>query len=190
MKPITRYILSFSLWSWLLFFSGCARVLADPAGLDRSRTPFVVAHSLAPDASPKTGVQAITNTGAQIFANAILDHQTSGHSGFGGTVSFPTSVRVTWREGVTSGLYWTTGTVVGDYTVDVRNRIPAKFFEMAKAAPKRVVKLQFRIKDDKVLFAWCVQETRGTYYVDILHDGDFKKPTIVDGVVTDPGWER
>ena len=157
---------------------------------DRSGTPFVIEHSLSPDASTKTGVQGITNTGAQIFANAILDHRTSGHSGFGGTVPFPTSVRITWRERVTPGLYWTTGTVVGDHTVDVRTRVPAKFFEMAKAAPRRVIKLQFRIKDDDVLFAWCVQEDSGGGYVDILHDGDFKKPTIFNGVVTDPGWVR
>jgi hypothetical protein len=99
-------------------------------------------------------------------------------------------VRVTWREDVTPGLKWTTGTVVGDYTVDVRARIPAKFFEMAKAAPNRVIKLQFRIKDEAVLFAWCVQEDSGGGHIDILHDGDFKKPKIFNGVVVEPGWEK
>jgi hypothetical protein len=192
MTHITRRILCLSLCPLLLCPAGCAHSLADTGLPDRSRTPFLVEYSLAPNANSKIGVVALTNTGARIFGSSTLNHLNSGLSGFGGTVSFPATVRVTWREGVTPGLEWTTGTVVGDYTVDVRARIPAKFFEMAKAAPNRVIKLQFRIKDEAVLFAWCVQEKSklGGGYSDILNDGDFKNPTVFNGVVVEPRWEK
>ena len=184
MQNNNRRRFAIALCATVMSATGCA----SPDKLDR--TPFVVEYSLGPGAAKKTGLQALTNTGAQIFASATLSERNSGWSGFGGTVSFPRWVRVTWREGVTPGEYWTTGTVVADHTIDVRSRIPPAFYETAKNRPGRVIKLQFRIKDDAVLFAWCVQEDSGGGHVDILNDGDFKKPTIFNGVVTDPGWER
>lgn len=99
------------------------------------------------------------------------------------------STNVTRREGVSPGLYWTTGTVVAEHKIDVHARIPSKFFEMARAAAHRIVYLQFRIKDEKVLFAWCALEDRGTMHVDILNDGDFQNATSYNGAITDPGRE-
>lgn len=158
--------------------------------LDRSKTPFVVEYSLALGAANKSGVLALTNTEARIFAKSTLDPYDGGLNSFGGTVSFPQWVRVTWREGVAPSKYWTTGTIVGDYMIDVQSRIPASFFEAAEAIPRSAVKLQFRIKDDKVLFAWCVQKELSHSFVDLLNDGDFKPAKRFNGVVIDPGWEK
>ncbi len=49
--------------------SGCVNALDDTAMIDRSKTPFVVEYSLAPGAKNKSGVQALTNTGARTFAS-------------------------------------------------------------------------------------------------------------------------
>lgn len=179
-----------ALASPLVCSSGCANLLNTSGMPDRSKTPFVVEYSLAPGAVNKSGVQALTNTGARIFAKSTLDPHNDGWSSFGGTVSFPKWVRVTWREGVTPGQYWTTGTIVGDYTIDVQSRIPSSFFDAAKEIPRSAIKLQFRIKDDKVLFAWCVQKRQGGGSIDVLNDGDFKPATRDNGVVIDPGWEK
>ena len=158
--------------------------------VDRSRTPFVVEYELAPEAKEKWGVRGLTDSGAEIFGSALLNHRNSGRNAFGGSVPFPRSVRVTWREGVTEGEYWTTGTVVGDHAIDVAARIPDAVFAMASSRPHRFVKLQFRIKDSTVLFAWSVDESVGGGYVELMHDGDFRDATMKDGVMTDPGWER
>lgn len=184
----SRRLIAFAICSSALWAAGCAAL--DYATGDRSRTPFVVEYSLAPGASNKDGVQALTNTGARIFASAELNPVNSGLSSFGGTVSFPRWVRMTWREGVTTGKYWTTGTVVADHTIDVQSRIPSSFFEAAKEIPRSAIKLQFRIKDDKVLFAWCVQKELSNSFVDVLNDGDFKPAKRYNGVVIDPGWEK
>ena len=147
-------------------------------------------YDLAPGAATKSGVQAVTDTGSQIFASSTMDERTGGLSAFGGTVRFPRWVRVTWRDGVTPGHYWTTGTVVGDYQVEVLDRIPAEVFALARAAPRRAIKLQFRVKDDGVLLAWSVEEHVKGGYVDLLHGGDFKRATLFNGKVIDPGWQK
>jgi hypothetical protein len=162
---------------------------ANPRFPDLARRPFVVVYSLAPGAAIKAGVQALTDTGAQIFASSNLNERNSGRSAFGGSVPFPRTVRVTWREGVTTGEYWTTGTVVFDRTIQVAERIPTNVFHLAKGS-KRFIKLQFRIKDDAVLLAWSVDERRQGGYVELMHDGDFRDPTMYNGIMVDPGWEK
>jgi hypothetical protein len=181
----TRRRIVITLGAAMATLAGCAN-----AGSDRLRTPFVVDYHLAPGAAEKPGLLAVTDTGARIFASAVMSERNPGLSSFGGTVRFPQWVQVTWREGVTPGEYWTTGTVVGSYRVDVLNRIPAEVFALAKAEPNRAIKLQFRVKDNGVLLAWTVEEHRKGGYVDILHGGDFKRATLYNGKVIEPGWEK
>ena len=92
---------------------------------------FILEYDLAPGASQKEGVDARTDRGIEIFGPSILNKKNGGESSFGGTVSFPRWVRVTWRKDTTPGERWTTGTVVGDYTVEVLSRIPQAAFELA-----------------------------------------------------------
>ena len=140
---------------------------------------MVVKYSLAPGALEKQGVSAITDAGNEAFATALLTQRGGGTSSIGGgtNMSFPRWVRVTWREGVDekAGLYWTTGTVAGDYKIEVLSRIPDEVFKYVAAAPGRVIVLKFRIKDDGVLFAWAVQEAsiRGSVWVYKMQGGDF-----------------
>lgn len=153
---------------------------------DKSRTPFVVVSALAPGAKPKSGLEAVTNTGARIFAKAELNERGGSTSSFGGTVPFPQWVQVRWREGVTEGQYWTTGEIVGNFRVEVMSRIPDDLFAQAKAAPGRTIALHFLVTDDGVLLAWAIQEQGDPRR--LSYGGDFKLPTYQDGKMVDPGY--
>ena len=139
---------------------------------------MVVEYRLAPGASEKQGVSAITDAGNEAFGKALLTQRGGGTSSIGGgtNMSFPRWVRVTWREGMTANLApYITGRIVGDYKVEVLSRIPDEVFNYVAAAPGRVIVLKFRIKDDGVLFAWAVQEAsiRGSVWVYKMQGGDF-----------------
>jgi hypothetical protein len=82
-------------------------------------------------------------------------------------------VRVTWRKETAPGERWTTGKVIGDYTVPVLERIPPEVFQLIRAASNRALRLRFRLQDDGMLFAWAVQQADETTYYDIKRGGDF-----------------
>lgn len=140
---------------------------------------FVVVYELADTATPKEGVAAISDTGYRLFGPSILNHQNGGVNTIGGgsKISFPRWVDVTWREGMTANLpdrktgRYTTGREVGNYRIDVLSRIPREVFDYAKK--RGAVRLQFRIKDDGVLFAWDVQISGGGRFYYAMHGGDF-----------------
>jgi len=168
--------------SWLILVMGTMLVLAGCVGLPRTglRGGFaaIVVSGGNPGASHKAGLLGLTDTGREIFAAAgvgdVPDVVVSTY--VGGTI--PKWVRVTWRKDVLSGEYWTSGTVIGDYTIPVANRIPQEVFDYANARRGRAIRLIFRVKDDGVLFAWDVQETvvhpsGGEGYVNSLRGGDF-----------------
>ncbi|NLF53646.1 MAG: hypothetical protein GX576_04465 [Thauera phenolivorans] len=132
---------------------------------------FVVYHELAPGAQDKYGVKGTTDTGRSIFGNARLYERNSAVSAYGGSryQSFPRWVRVTWREGdfvldMRGG--WKGGTIVGDYTVPVLERIPEELFTYVRAQRGRAIRLKFRIHDGGVLFGWDVED----------HGKDFEGP--------------
>lgn len=172
-----RAIFALVLASWWLI--ACAQTGKPQTDRELRGMGMVVESSLAKGAGTKAGVSAITDAGNQVFAHALLTSNGGGTSSIGGgtKMSFPRWVRVTWREGVDekAGLYWTTGTVAGDYKVEVLSRIPPEVFNYVSAARGRAIILKFRIKNDGVLFAWAVQEssTRGNMWVYKLEGGDF-----------------
>lgn len=148
----------------------CLPALAACAGSAKPRTDrerrgwgFVVYHELAPGAQDKYGVNGTTDTGKPIFGKARLNERNSGVSAYGGSryQAFPKWVRVTWREGdfvldMRGG--WKGGTIVGDYTVPVLERIPDEVFTYVRAQRGRGIRLKFRIHDEGVLFGWDVED--------------------------------
>jgi len=161
----------------------------------KSRTPFVVVSALAPGAKPKSGLEAVTNTGARIFAKAELNERGGSTSSFGGTVPFPQWVQVTWRAPLpgfkigSNGQRFETldfGDVIGDFRVEVMSRIPDDLFTQAKVAPGRTIALHFLVTDDGVLLAWAIQEQGDPRR--LFYGGDFKLPTYQDGKMVDPGY--
>jgi hypothetical protein len=135
---------------------------------------MVVEDSLAPGAAVKEGIQGVSDTGRELFGHAGLNAKNGGTSTYGGA-AIPRWVRVTWREGADAahGLYWTTGKVVGDYTVPVLERIPAEAFALARAGRKRFLVLRFRVRDDGVDFGWMVRLQDGVPFEVLMKGGDF-----------------
>lgn len=150
----------------------CLPALAACAGSAKPRTDrerrgwgFVVYFKLAPGAETKKGVEGRTDTGLYIFGKASLNERNGGTNAYGGSryQSFPKWVRVTWREGMTANLrgksgHYETGTIVGDYTVPVLERIPEELFTYVRAQGGRAIRLKFSIHDEGVLFGWDVQD--------------------------------
>ena len=132
---------------------------------------LVIVHELAQGAANKEGIQGITETGAQLFASSILNPRNKDTGTYAGA-TIPRWVRVTWREGTTPGERWTTGKVVGDYTVQVLSRIPREAFDLARAGRKRFLVLTFRIRDDGVDFGWMVRLQDGVPFVTLMQGGD------------------
>jgi hypothetical protein len=145
--------------------SACAQTGRPQTDRELKGMEMIIDYRLAPGAADKEGVQALTDAGNQMFSSAELNPKNGGVSSFGGGtgMSFPRWVRVTWREDMTTTFSpYTTGKIVGDYTVEVLSRIPPEIFRYVAAAPRRTIVLKFRLKDDGVLFAWGVVE-RGVY---------------------------
>lgn len=158
-----------------------------------STVPVVINYNLAPGASPKADVLALNQAGNQVFATALVSKRgVLGSWSSGGANAFPKWVRVTWREIISSEPYLITGGIVGNYTVNVQDRIPNNVFAYVSAERGRSLVLRFRLKDDAVLLAWDVQEnsSRGYAYVYGMHGGDFQDPKFDNGKLIDPGWER
>ncbi|NMG03988.1 hypothetical protein [Azoarcus taiwanensis] len=164
-------------WIVLIVFyplvAACAGTSKPDTDREMRGMGFVVVYELAGTATPKEGVAAISDTGYRLFGPSILNHQNGGVNTIGGgsKISFPRWVDVTWREGTTPGSRWETGTVVGNYRIDVLSRIPREVFDYAKK--HGALRLQFRIKDDGVLFAWDVQISGGGRFYYAMHGGDF-----------------
>ena len=143
--------------------------------------PVVVTYALAPAASIKEGVTAVTDSGKVLFSPSSqrsFNESINAYSG-GLNGSLPRWVRVTWRTGAdidldTTNGRWKGGTIAGDYTVNVLKRIPDDVLAFASARHGRAIVLRFRLKDDGVLFSWDVQEA-GKFggWVYLMHGGDF-----------------
>jgi hypothetical protein len=132
----------------------------------------VVTNSLEKGSTPKRFVTAISETGTQLFAPAVISERSRDTLSYtGGTLPVPREVRITWREDadVQRVLYgegegWIGGRIAGDYTVEVANRIPSEVLDYVRSGRGRSLRLKFRLKDDGVLFAWDVQERYTTQY--------------------------
>jgi hypothetical protein len=68
---------------------------------------------------------------------------------------------------------WVGGTVIGDYTVLVRDRIPPEAFALARSREKCPLVLRFRIRDDGVDFGWMVRLQDGVPFEVLMRGGDF-----------------
>lgn len=175
------------LFVWL---TACAQPGKPETDQELRGMGMVVAYALAPGASQKEGVQAITDAGNRLFGPSLMNQQGGGvsSSGGGSKMSFPRWVRVTWREDTTSGERWTTGKVVGDHKVEVLSRIPEEVFAYVAAAPGRAIVLRFWLQDDGVLFAWDVQVDQVGHHTYTMHGGDFQAAERFNGKIVKKGW--
>jgi hypothetical protein len=71
----------------------------------------------------------------------------------------PKTVHAIWRTGVTADAgqgKWLGGTVVGDYTVPVAERIPDSILDYIRKNGG-ALRLKIRLKDDGILIGWDVE---------------------------------
>lgn len=96
--------------------------------------------------------------------------------GLGGT-RVPLSVRAVWREnpkpvwGKHGGIDYE-GTMIGDYTIPVAERIPDEMLNDIRAQGG-ALRLKFRLKPDGVLFGWDIERPGGGISRFDMPGGDF-----------------
>jgi hypothetical protein len=176
------------VWSVLsLLTSACSSAMGNGP---RPSFGIVVVNAAARGASIKEGVQGVDENGKQLFAASHLNQKNGGNSSYGGA-GLPRWVQVNWRKDAQPGKYWTTGTVVGDYKVEVASRIPSDVQKYASEKPGRAIRLKFQIRDDAVLLAWDVQESppegRGGWLFS-MPGGDFEDDEVDNGKLVKKGW--
>jgi len=174
----------------LPWLGACAGTRAPTGEVDSRGVGVVVEYQLSHGAGVKTGISAIADAGYRLFGPSMMNATGGGGTNQLGGATVPRWVRVTWREGVDEahGLYWTTGTVVGDYTVPVLERIPAEAFALARAGKNRYLILSFRLRDDGVDFAWMIRLQEGAPFERLMNGGDFQAARMRNGKVVEKGW--
>jgi hypothetical protein len=112
----------------------------------------------------KEGITFYDEDGDAIAAPSSLSPKNVSKSAYpGGERGVPESVRATWRIGKfhqkSNGMGWEGGTVIGDYTIPVADRIPdAVLDDIRKKGGALRIKL--RLKDDGILFGWDIMRRK------------------------------
>lgn len=129
----------------------------------------------------------------RIYGKSLVSKRTHEIMGLGGA-RVPLAVRVVWGDGRNydfSHATWYGGTILGDHTIPVAERIPDEVLNDIRAHGGGL-RLKFRLKPDGVLFGWDIErDGAGTGYT-LKFDmpgGDFKEARIYNGKVAEPGWE-
>lgn len=154
------------------------------------------------DANPeKDGITIYDEKGQQLDAAARLSKKIVGNSS-GGERRIPRAIRATWRTGdfrMTSEGTWVGGTLMGDYTTTVAERIPREVFEYMRKNGGSL-RLKIRVVDGAVLVGWDVEKyvpvegwkpgdgDSGFHYY--MVGGDFREDQIYNGKIVEPGWEH
>jgi len=156
-------------------------------------------------ASPKKFNMITSETGNSISGASLLSLDNVKNQTYtDNSMPIPKSVRATWREGAVQyqgqGV-WTGGTVVGDYTVPVAERIPDDVLDYIRKNGG-ALRLKIRLKDDGILIGWDVEKSlpipgckpgedltcTAIHY--LLPGGDFRERRPSYGGVPDPGWQK
>ena len=129
--------------------------------------------------SPKHGV-TISNETGRLSTPVTLDPENVGTQIYtNNAMPIPKTVSATWREGDfkrNEGGPWVGGTIIGDYTVPVAERIPDSILDYIRKNGG-ALRVKIRLKDDGVLIGWDVEEWYTTQYGRglrwVLPGGDF-----------------
>lgn len=152
------------------------------------------------------GVQFFSDNGFQIFGSATVAlHKRSIMSV--GSARVPRWVRVIWRKDdedfkvISSGAgIEYKGTIAGDYTLPVADRIPDAVLESLRKDPKGNLRIKFRLHPEGVYFGWDIEraadydlekqrkEKLGYPYPYHMPGGDFQGAIIVSGKTARKGW--
>lgn len=146
-------------WPWL---TACAAPLAgnreDPQ--QRFKGVGIILVVDAVTSAEMRGVMFYDDQGQQFFSSSLVAHRNRGILSFNGT-RVPLSVRAMWGEGRQyhyGTASWDGGSVLGDYTVPVAERIPDEVLADIRAHGGGL-RLKFRLKPDGVLLGWDIERS-------------------------------
>lgn len=82
------------------------------------------------------------------------------------------------------------GTIIGDYTVPVAERIPDELLDDLRKNPRGSLRIKIRLAEDRVLIGWDImRDGKGKYTFDYeMAGGDFREARIYNGKVDRKGW--
>ncbi|PFH09431.1 hypothetical protein BCF11_1827 [Collimonas sp. PA-H2] len=209
---MTRMLLGI-LASLTLLFACKAMAGADAAqggnsDTDRFRGTGGMGDLVMDALSLKQGVTFYDDRGYVIDAPSSLSLKNGGQLAYpGGERGLPKTIRATWRVGEfrqkPGGGGWNGGTIIGDYTIPVAERIPDEILNYIRENGG-VLRIKLRLKDNGILLGWDVQRRVPIPDVGYKHckdprdciygqayemaGGDFREAKIVNGKVVDPGW--
>jgi hypothetical protein len=145
----------------------------------------------------KKGVLIVDERGRRFYGRAVVSQRNNSKHAYGAEFGVPISLRATWlRENeevngviqnpirVTRYDTYEGGVVVGDFTVQVAERIPE---DLLDAMRKGVggFRLKLRLHDDGLLIGWDL--SRG-FNLQYFAGGDFREADIENGKVVRKGW--
>lgn len=163
------------------------------------------------------GFLITTDTGSLVAEPGVLSRKNRRHLDFyDDPLPVPRFVRFVWREGdiqysrrwdengKSHPMQWRGGTIAGDYTIPVAERIPDEVLNEIRANGGGL-RLKFRVHDKGVYFGWDIERWPGfkpgaTFNPDNprfprffppTHDlagGDFREARILDGKPVRMGW--
>jgi hypothetical protein len=166
-QPLKRRLLSLvALWPWV---AGCSRA-AGTDGNDPLRRFRGIGIVLVVDAVPGADLERVKfydDRGIEIYGSSLVAKRNREILSLGGS-RVPLTVRVMWREGAgwdKVRQVWNEGTVIGDYTIPVAERIPEAVLADIRAH-RGALRLKFRLKPDGLLFGWDIErDGAGTGHV-------------------------
>lgn len=150
-------------------------------------------------ANIKEYVSITTDKGAQIDGSGTLSPKNVSNSSYGGAFPIPLTIRATWKKGpVTMGndIGWMGGTIIGDYTVPVAERIPDEVLDYIRQNGG-ALRLKIRLHDEGIFIGWDVEQRLPIrnwkaingpqkYYIDYtLAGGDFQETRPANVVFED-----
>lgn len=136
----------------------------------------------------------ITNQrGNCIDGSGMLSPWNVASSAYGGGFPIPVTVRATWRtvkpgEPVYSNNSgWLSGTVIGDYTVPVAERIPEEVLDYIRKNGG-ALRLKIRLHDEGIYIGWDVEVDVNDHFEYRMAGGDFCEPKIIGGKIIRHAW--
>lgn len=121
-----------------------------------------------------------------------------------GSARVPWWVRVVWRkndenfQAISRGGIEYKGTIIGDYTLPIAERIPDAVLESLRKDPKGDLRIKFRIHPNGVYFGWDIERRpgfepnkKGAYFPPGYEEtgGDFKEARVANYRWTPAGFK-
>lgn len=179
-QPVKRELLRLlTSWPWLASCASVVNARDSANGVDPQRRFRGIGIVLVVDAVPSAqmeGVVFYNNTGIEFYASSMVSKRNRAILALGGTY-VPVTARVIWRDnpkairGENGGIDYE-GTIIGDYTIPVAERIPNEVLSNIRSHGG-ALRLKFRLKPDGVLFGWDIERPGGGISKFNMPGGDF-----------------